>query len=440
MSRHGVTGEGARAVSEAIGTIVLVGMVMVGVVLVGMLLLSGPTATKVPVFDAIISNQSKTVYIYHKGGDALYAGTYKVFVNGNDSTAYFSIMSPYGDPFSVGKTLVGTLPYIPVHVAIVYNQTGGGATVLAGQDLYGTATLTQNPNSWYFNPTANNCSWRYRKKITIAHGQVTADQSSFPVLVTLTSDPDLTAHARTDGNDIVFTGSDGVTKLNHEIENYTAGSLVAWVNVPALSSSTDTVLYLYYGNTTSPPQQNRNAVWDANFKAVWHLGEVGTTGANAYNDSTSTANNGQGGGGTAGAVPAQVAGKIGYAQSFDGANDYIATSTNFATKPDVFTLSVWFKTSMATSGKLIGFEDQRTGTASASFDRHLYVGTNNRLVSGVWNLTPGAAYFVKSPAAVNDGAWHYAVMTMATDTQSLYLDGSLVGQNVSLGENPMSAY
>ncbi|HXW98964.1 MAG TPA: type IV pilin N-terminal domain-containing protein, partial [Methanomicrobiales archaeon] len=134
-----------RAVSEAVGTIILVGMVMIGVVLVGMLLLSGQTATTVPVFDSIISNQSKIVYIYHKGGDSLYAGTYKIFVNGNDSTSYFSIMSPYGDPFSVGKTLVGTLPYIPVHVAIVFNQTGGGATVLAEQDLYGTSTLAQNP-------------------------------------------------------------------------------------------------------------------------------------------------------------------------------------------------------------------------------------------------------------------------------------------------------
>src|SRR5258708_3241087 len=48
------------------------------------------------------------------------------------------------------------------------------------------------------------------------------------------------------GNDILFTASDGVTKYNHEIEKYTAsnGNLIAWVRVSTVSHTTDTMLYM----------------------------------------------------------------------------------------------------------------------------------------------------------------------------------------------------
>ena len=69
-------------VSEVIGTIILIGVVMLGMGLVAVLLLSNPLPTKVPAFDSIISNQSKTIYIYHKGGDALWKGQYQILVDG----------------------------------------------------------------------------------------------------------------------------------------------------------------------------------------------------------------------------------------------------------------------------------------------------------------------------------------------------------------------
>ena len=68
----------------------------------------------------------------------------------------------------------------------------------------------------------------------------------------MASDTGLAAHARDDGGDIYFTSSGGSTKLSHEIEKFdsSTGNLVAWVKVPNLSSSTDTILYMYYGPTT----------------------------------------------------------------------------------------------------------------------------------------------------------------------------------------------
>ncbi|MGE5832495.1 MAG: type IV pilin N-terminal domain-containing protein, partial [Methanomicrobiales archaeon] len=91
-----------RAVSEIVGTLLLVGIVVIGIVLAGLLLFSHPAASRVPVFDCIISNQSNTIYLYHKGGDSLSAGEYRILVDGVDRTANFTFMSPGTEPWSVG--------------------------------------------------------------------------------------------------------------------------------------------------------------------------------------------------------------------------------------------------------------------------------------------------------------------------------------------------
>ena len=86
--------------------------------------------------------------------------------------------------------------------------------------------------SWY------NASWQYRKLITIDNTKVAANLTDFPVLISIT-DTDLRDDAQSDGDDILFTSSDGTAKLSHEIEDYdgTTGALVAWVKIPSLSGS-----------------------------------------------------------------------------------------------------------------------------------------------------------------------------------------------------------
>jgi len=127
-------------VSEVIGTLILVGVVVLGMAIVGLLLLANPTPSNIPAFDSIVSNRSKTIYIYHKGGDPLWPGQYKILVNGADQTANFTIMSPGSVPWSVGETLTGSYPSMPATsmpnlVAIVYNTSMGGGTILVMVDL-----------------------------------------------------------------------------------------------------------------------------------------------------------------------------------------------------------------------------------------------------------------------------------------------------------------
>ncbi len=128
------TGKG-NGVSEVIGTFILVGVVVLGLALVGILLIANPLPTKVPVFDAIVSNRSGIIYIYHKGGDSLFKGTYKILVDGGDQTGNFSILSPGSEPWSVGDTLTATAPTIPKYVVMVFNNTWGGGSVLFAVDL-----------------------------------------------------------------------------------------------------------------------------------------------------------------------------------------------------------------------------------------------------------------------------------------------------------------
>jgi len=157
-------------------------------------------------------------------------------------------------------------------------------------------------------------NWQYRKSITIDHTKVSATLTNFPVLVDIT-DSELAAHAQSNGNDIVFVDYAG-NKLNHEIEFFDSvtGRLVAWVNVPTLSSVSDTVLYMYYGNPSASNQQNVAGTWDSNYVMVQHLNQA----TGAFIDSTGY-NNGTPNGG----ITRDVTGKVDGAASFNGASGYV---------------------------------------------------------------------------------------------------------------------
>lgn len=182
----------------------------------------------------------------------------------------------------------------------------------------GTEVAQADPDpGWY------DTSWSYRKKITIDHAKVlNTDQTNFPVLINRTdTDWKDTANGghvgQSDGGDILFTSSDGTTKLDHEIEKYvpSTGELIAWVEVPAVSASVDTEIYIYYGYAAASDQWNVTGTWDSNFKMVQHLEETSGT----HEDSTLNNNDGTASGG----LNQDATGKINGADDFDGNDDYI---------------------------------------------------------------------------------------------------------------------
>lgn len=122
------------------------------------------------------------------------------------------------------------------------------------------------------------------------------------------------------------------------------------------------------------------------------------------------------------------------AYSFNGSNQYIATSITY-NNPSNLSLSLWFKTNTTTGGKLIGLGNQRTG-GSTNFDRHIYMSNAGQLYFGV---NPGTGRItINSTASYNDNAWHHVTATLSsTNGIKLYVDGILVANNGSPlgGEN-----
>ena len=92
----------------------------------------------------------------------------------------------------------------------------------------------------------------------------------------------------------------------------TTGHPIAWVKIPSVSSTTDTSFYLFYGDPSITTNQSDPVnTWDANFKAVYHLG----------NGTTLTATDSTGGNnGTLVNGPTATAGKI------YGAAHFVSTS------------------------------------------------------------------------------------------------------------------
>jgi len=180
------------------------------------------------------------------------------------------------------------------------------------------------------------CNWSYCKKIIIDHTKVQADQTNFPVLLYRASDAELAAYAQPDGDDIAFVDRYNITQYKHEIEKYVSGTgeLVVWVNVTSVSSTEDTILYMYYGNPDCSNQQNVTATWDSDYALVQHLDEnLGT-----IYDSTSNNNDGINNG-----AAYNTSSKIDGGYDFDG-SDYVlcntSSSLNLTTQ---ITLEGWAK-------------------------------------------------------------------------------------------------
>jgi hypothetical protein len=287
---------------------------------------------------------------------------------------------------------------------------------LAGMPVVACETPAPMPApGWY------DCAWGYRESITIDRTKVAGDLAGFPVLVSLASDAGLPAHARPDGGDILFTASDGITEIPHEIESYTGtdGTLIAWVKVPHLSSGTDTLLYLYYGNPEAPAPADWREVWSGGYRGVWHLGEE--TGALRM-DSTRNANHLSD---THGVALSPV-GRIGGAADFTAAQSQRLTITDAAqTGLDVtgpLTLEAWVRTDRVNSGPYY-FIEKAKGSCSEG-DPPYYFRLNdgdathereNALVTGTCH---GDGQGINGPmASVSAGTWYH--LTAVSDGSAL---------------------
>jgi MSHA biogenesis protein MshQ len=185
-------------------------------------------------------------------------------------------------------------------------------------------------------------AWSYRKRITVAASAVVEDLTQFPLSIVLDNDAAIFAHARSDGHDLRFTLGDGRTTVPFDVELFdpAAGYLDAWVTPAMVSATSDTTLYVYYGNLSAAAAEDEAGTYGNAFRAVWHMSEVPAVAATLLDTTPSNHAGTFNGGMTA---TASVAGTSGHALDFDGVDDYIsvpdAPSLRFADEP--FSIDAW---------------------------------------------------------------------------------------------------
>lgn len=203
-------------------------------------------------------------------------------------------------------------------------------------------------------------SWLRKCSLTIDHTKVPADQTDYPVVLIWSGtsgtsnfpseplDSDGSYPAKSAGEDIRFTSdSAGTIELCFEIVQWTPANDTAnalaeiWVKVTNLSSSTDTTIYVWYGNSAASAYgvtatYGRNNTWSNDFRNVYHQNEAYMV-ENGI-DSTGRAD------GVYGAYEAAITGKVGKAKAYTGGGGsssvlYMTASDSWT--PTGFSVSYW---------------------------------------------------------------------------------------------------
>jgi len=276
--------------------------------------------------------------------------------------------------------------------------------------------------------------------LAIDHTRVVhSDQTDFPVEISGTY-PFLANVAyggsveNNNGWDIIFTSDvAGLNKLDHEIESYdpTTGAITAWVRVPTLSSSLDTVIFLWYGNIDiSASQENRAGVWKNGYAGVWHL-----SGHNLALDST-----GNNSGIASNVTPAS--GVLDGAGVFSGTtNSYVRVQNSSSFKPSTdLTLEAWVNPTRVTAwNKAIALDYRADGSWNSPFLAYALQMNNNTTGIAFQVTNSGNVNNVTSAGTIPLSSWSAIAGTFdsVNHIQHLYINGaqdsnSLVNNSASI--------
>ncbi|MEA3430301.1 MAG: DUF2341 domain-containing protein [Nanoarchaeota archaeon] len=262
--------------------------------------------------------------------------------------------------------------------------------------------------------------WDYRQKITLESDKVDSAQTNYPITIALDNAMnELFNKAQDDGDDIVFTKSDKTTKLFHELVYYnnTAGSeyLEVHVNVTSVSSSSDTEIYMYYGNPSATTQQIPTKVWDSNYEAIFHMDGATPTTINdsSLNAYVGTLQNG----------PTEIDGLVHKAHSFDGTNDYADTTISTDLPSGAFTISTFVK-DVGTGNRYMITQADHVSYSSAFIMGYTQ--------GGLWMQSRT----INGGAIISDGDWHQHVLSFDGTTAHILIDGVQYGGTITPSMQP----
>ncbi|WP_052707758.1 LamG-like jellyroll fold domain-containing protein [Streptomyces rubellomurinus] len=174
----------------------------------------------------------------------------------------------------------------------------------------------------------------------------------------------------------------------------------------------------------------RSAVLDSAPASYWRLGEKsGSTAAsevaeNQGNDNARYSSTGVTLG-TPGPTAFGPTASGATAATFDGSSGFVGLPSSVLDTSSYTSVGLWFKTT--SWGVLFSYQADAfpgNGTTPVNYTPALFVGRSGKLHGKFWN---GPSNTIDSKNPVNDDKWHFALLSAAGNTQTLYLDGDAQG-------------
>jgi YD repeat-containing protein len=314
-----------------------------------------------------------------------------------------------------------------------YGLNADGTTFTPPQGTYATFatvsgggyTLTEKSGTTYTFGQQVGSAWKLTKATDRDGRSETLTYNADGTLATVTNTAsNRSLHFTWSGGHVTQVATDPATS-GGSAETWTysySGNDLTGVCPP--TSTTACTAYSYTSGAASGSHY-RSTVLDANPTSYWRLSETsGTTATsevavNEGNDNGTYTSTGVTLGGT-GPLP----GSPTTAASFDGSSGYVSLPNSLLTSASYVSVGLWFKTT--SSGVLFSYQKDALSNSSTpgSYTPALYVGTSGKLYGELWENSVAP---IATSTSVANGNWHYAVLSAAGTTQSLYLDGALVG-------------
>ena len=192
----------------------------------------------------------------------------------------------------------------------------------------------------YQEPAAAGGGPAYKFSLTVDATEVGADITDYELLVTEANFPaGFWTNVESDGRSIEIWDSAETTQLDHDLIyiDTTGSEIVMRVGIPSLSSSTDTVVYIYYDDTAASDASTSDT-YKSTLELYWPCQEAptGTITDRTSNSLDGTAVNMDSGNLTDG--------KFSNAYSFDGSAEYIHYLTASPVTTATYTIFEWCRT------------------------------------------------------------------------------------------------
>lgn len=272
-------------------------------------------------------------------------------------------------------------------------------------------------NARIYNPPAWLNNWDNRVRITTNNSQVAGNLTNYPAYFDFNGLPsNFWAAVQSNGIDVRLTSSDAITVLNHELVAIDTSAETGEVHFDTvlISSTTDTIFYLYYNNSNAG-DISTTATWNSNYITVLHLKDDPDT--STVQDSTSNNNDGTK---FSANNPIEIDAQIGKGQDFS--SDYITLPDNILASSAAWSLGTWINADTLGAGNRTFFQLHQDFNIQLLYQGDV---TSFRL-----QTFDGSTAVNSDTETVSTATWYYVVGTYDGTTQRIYLNGSLADSDL----------